>query len=248
MRARGGRHGAGWRCATLACAALFLIAAATGREAAAATEADAPASAPTPKPKKSRSSKVKKAPAAEDAKPAPKRRKLGVSPAYIVGDTNAHFINDSAPKIVPFAENSKAVEKAFAENRNEQVADAEKAARAAKSPDRWRTVLFMLHSLPDHADSEVCFWRVLSFYRLGEIERARKVREGCELPAKDSSTLNLEDARASGTPSMEDLQEAAKAAAANAAAVAAGTMSRDAGADAGLGTAPYTGPSPQRRN
>jgi hypothetical protein len=224
----------------------LLAAPARGATEAAAAIPDASAAPKTKKAKASKSKKTAPTAPAEAAKPAPKHRKVGVSPAYIVGDSSAHFINESAPKIVPFPENSKAFNKAFAENRRDQLGDAEKTARAAKSPDRWRSVLFMLHGLPEHNDSETCFWRVLSFYRLGEIERARKIREGCELPAKDSSTLNAEDARVSGTPSMEDLQ-----AAANAADVAGGPTSKDAGAGPDAGTpasAPYTGPNPQRRD
>jgi len=96
----------------------------------------------------------------------------------------------------------KAVEKAFSETRRDQLVDAEKAARDAKSPDRWRTVLFMLRGLQERSDPEACFWRVLAFYRLGEIERARAVREICDLPAKDSATLNAEDANSAGVPTM----------------------------------------------
>lgn len=245
MRAGVWTSGAGLTGAMLACASFMLLTTpARGATEAAAPTTDAPAAPESKKAKKAKSAKAKKAaPASEAAKPAPKRRKVGVNPAYIVGDSNAHFINESAPRIVPFPENEKAFTKAFAENRRDQLGDAEKTARAAKSPDRWRSVLFMLHGLPEHNDSETCFWRVLSFYRLGEIERARKIRENCDLPAKDSSTLNAEDARVSGTPSMEDLQ------AANAAAVAGGPSSKDAGADAGTpATTPYAGPSPQRRD
>jgi hypothetical protein len=227
----------------LACASFMLLTTpARGATDVAATDAT---TAPKAKAvKKGKASKPKKAPPADEAaKPAAKRRKVGVNPAYIVGDSSAHFINESAPQIVPFPENAKAYTKAFAENRRDQLVDAEKTARAAKSPDRWRSVLFMLHGLPEHNDSETCFWRVLSFYRLEELERARKIRENCDLPAKDSSTLNAEDARVSGTPSMEDVQ------AANAAAATSGASPKDAGADAGTpATSPYSGPSPQRRD
>ncbi len=245
MRVGGWKSGAGLTSATLACAA-FLFSTTPARGAAKAIAKPDSTSAIEGKPskKKGKASKSKKvAPADEAAKPAPKRRKVGVNPAYIVGDSSAHFINEAAPKIVPFPDNAKAFDKAFAEGRRDQLGDAEKTARAAKSPDRWRSVLFMLHGLPEHNDSETCFWRVLSFYRLGEIERARKIRENCELPAKDSSTLNAEDARVSGTPSMEDVQ------AANAAVAAGGPAAKDAGADAGTpATAPYAGPTPQRRD
>jgi hypothetical protein len=221
----------------IACAVFALGLASANVEAADAKAKTAkPAAKAKAKPKSK--AKGKPAPEAESTLPA-KRRHLGVSAAYIVGDTDAHFINDQAPQIQPFGEQSHVVKKAFAENRRVQIGDAEKAARAEKSPDRWRTVLFMLHDLPERGDSEVCFWRVLSFYRLGELERARKVRENCELPAKDSSTLNQEDARAAGTPSIEDVQRAA---------LAQGQTPRDAGADGPSPTSAYTGPSPQRRD
>jgi hypothetical protein len=134
---------------------------------------------------------------------AVKRRRFGANPAYIVGDSDPHLIDENAPQITPFGEDHGAVKKAFAETRREQIVDAEKAAREAKTPDRWRTVLFMLRGLPEANDPEVCFWRVLSFFRLGEVERARKLREGCEFNTKDGSTLNAEDALASGIAPTE---------------------------------------------
>jgi hypothetical protein len=149
--------------------------------------------------------KAKAAPAetatAADATAA-KRRRYGAQPILLVGDSNPHMINENAPKITAFPNDAKAVDKAFAETRRDQLVDAEKAARDEKSPDRWRTVLFMLRGLNEHSDPETCFWRVLSFYRLGEVDRARAVREGCILPAKDSSALNSEDANAAGVPAM----------------------------------------------
>jgi hypothetical protein len=176
-----------------------------------------------------------------------KRRRIGAGPAYVVGDTNAHMINESAPPLEAFPSDSTAVKKAFSETRRDQLVDAEKAARDAKTPDRWRTVLFMLRGLPERTDPEACFWRVLSFYRLGEEARARTLREACELPPKDTALLNEEDARASGVPQM-------------------GTIARDDGFGAPGGatnaktevpatpppppvaaSAPYTGPSPQRK-
>jgi hypothetical protein len=199
--------------------------------------------------KTAKTAKKKKAPPPppeSDEKPALANRRIGASPAYVVGDSGAHMINEAAPPIEAFPADSKAVKKAFSETRRDQLADAEKAARDAKSPDRWRTVLFMLRGLPERTDSEACFWRVLSFYRLGEIARARTLREGCDLPGKDSALLNQEDAAASGVPRM-------------------GTVARDDGfgppspgatnASAEVpsaptpipASAPYGGASPQRR-
>jgi len=199
---------------------------------------------PATKPTRVSKKKQKKGtPTADATAKELKHRRVNASPAYLVVDDNAHLINESAPHVAAFpAETKQAYEKAFAENRRGQLIDAEKAARAEKSPDRWRTVLFMLTGLNDNGDSEACFWRVLSFYRLGEIDRARAVRAVCDLPVKDSSALNAEDALVSRTPAMgtgahEDQFTAT-------APVAADTP--DAAPAPPPPVAPYTGPSPQR--
>jgi hypothetical protein len=140
---------------------------------------DTPTAKPAAKPGKKAARKKRKdatplTPAALK-EPAPHRR-IGASPAYVVGDTNAHFINQAAPPIEQFPSDSKAVKKAFDETRRDQLDDAEKAARDGKTPDRWRSVLFALRGLPERTDPEACFWRVLAFYRLGELARARCAR------------------------------------------------------------------------
>lgn len=175
-----------------------------------------------------------------------KRRRVGAEPAYIVGDSNPHFINERAPKIVAFPQDVKAVEKAFAETRRDQLVDAEKAARDQKSPDRWRTVLFSLRGLQDRSDPEACFWRVLAFYRLGEIDRARAVREGCELPAKDSSVLNTEDAAAAGVPAMGTVAREDQFTQAAATEPSKKEKASDKPAAPSVAAPPYTGPNPQR--
>lgn len=171
-----------------------------------------------------------------------KRRKVGAEPVYVVGDSNPHYIDENAPKISAFPQDVKAVEKAFAETRRDQLVDAEKAARDQKSPDRWRTVLFSLRGLQDRADPEACFWRVLAFYRLGELDRARAVREACDLPAKDSAALNAEDAAAAGIPAMGTVQREDQFTPASATAPAKKKEPTPPGPSA----APYTGPGPQR--
>jgi hypothetical protein len=242
----------------LACAGLFFVvgprAAAQDAATPGATTSGQPKPKKTPgnkskaaKSNKSRNGKTgkgKKVPDAEtpDAAAQAKRRRIGATPAYVIGDSDPHLINESAPPLESFPGDSKAVKKAFAETRRDQLVDAEKAARDATSPDRWRTVLFMLRGLPERTDPEACFWRVLSFYRLGEIQRARVLRENCELPPKDSAALNAEDATASGVPQM-------------------GTVAVDDGfgpppgggtkTDASMTTptpavSPYAGPGPQR--
>jgi hypothetical protein len=207
-------------------------------------------STPSAKRPSKRSSTKKKKKVAPDEAATPEagakpRRKIGASPAYVVGDSDAHLINDAAPPIVPFPNEAKAVKKAFAETRRDQLVDAEKAARDVKSPDRWRTVLFMLRGLPERTDPEACFWRVLSFYRLGEIPRARALRENCELPSKDSAVLNTEDVTASGIPEMGTV------AVDDGFGPSQGTAGAPAKAEAKpapvpVGAQPYSGPSPQR--
>jgi hypothetical protein len=190
----------------LTCAVVLILPLGHGARAADAPPV-ATASKAKGKPAKGKSAKTakkKKAAPTTDSteKPALANRRIGASAAYVVGDSDAHLINDSAPPIDAFPTEGPAVKKAFAETRRDQLADAEKSARDAKSPDRWRTVLFMLRGLPERTDPEACFWRVLSFYRLGEIPRARALRENCDLPAKDSAVLNGEDVAASGLPQM----------------------------------------------
>jgi len=43
-----------------------------------------------------------------------------------------------------------------------------------KSPDRWWTVLFHLRELDSRNDPEACFWRVVAYYRLGELARCAR--------------------------------------------------------------------------
>src|SRR6185436_6957251 len=43
-------------------------------------------------------------------------------------------------------------------------------------------------------DPEACFWRVVSYYRLGELAKARGLRAACEPPQSVQSVLDTEDA------------------------------------------------------
>src|SRR5581483_830686 len=70
------------------------------------------------------------------------------------------------------------------------------AARAPEQADRWQTVLFHLRDLDARADSEGCFWRLVSYYRLGQVERARSLRQACELTPKDAGIIEAEDEQA----------------------------------------------------
>jgi hypothetical protein len=100
------------------------------------------------------------------------------------------------PQITPFPHDQAAVAKAFAQQRRQQLADAEKAARAAQQNDRWQTVLFEIRDLDSRSDPEACFWRVVAYYRMGQLDRARTMRGTCELPASDATALEAEDAAA----------------------------------------------------
>jgi hypothetical protein len=98
--------------------------------------------------------------------------------------------------LTPFPSHAGAAKKALAQNRRDQLEDAEKAARAPEQAERWQTVLFHLRDLDARGDSEGCFWRLVSYYRLGQIERARSLRPACELAAKDAGIIEAEDEQA----------------------------------------------------
>ena len=113
-----------------------------------------------------------------------------------VGPTHG-AINENVT-LTPFPSQASATRRALAQNRRDRLADAEKAARAAAvEGDRWETVLFHLRDLDSRSDPEGCFWRLVAYYRLGQIERARQVRQTCELPSRDHAILEAEEAEAS---------------------------------------------------
>jgi hypothetical protein len=111
------------------------------------------------------------------------------------GNGSSETINENV-KLTPFPSNPDAAKKALAQNRRDQLADAEKAARSPDQADRWQTVLFHLRNLDARADAEGCFWRVVAYYRLGQIERARSLRQVCDLGGKDAALIELEDEQA----------------------------------------------------
>jgi hypothetical protein len=98
--------------------------------------------------------------------------------------------------LTPFPSHAGAAKKALSQNRRDQLDDAERAARAPEQAERWQTVLFHLRDLDARADSEGCFWRLVSYYRLGQIERARALRPNCELAPKDGASIEAEDEQA----------------------------------------------------
>jgi hypothetical protein len=98
--------------------------------------------------------------------------------------------------LTPFPSHAAAAKKALSQNRRDQLDDAERAARAPEQAERWQTVLFHLRDLDARADSEGCFWRLISYYRLGQIERARSLRPACDLAPKDGGIIEAEDEQA----------------------------------------------------
>jgi hypothetical protein len=177
-------------CAAALGAALLLLGTAPPAQAATAP------GAATPAPAKPRA--VGPAKSGSKTQRKTKRVRAPVPVKAVAGATRPHRVSDSTAKITAFPQKGEgpAVDRAFAEHRREQIADAEKAARAAKQDDRWRTVLFYIRDLDSRTDPEACFWRVVAYYRLGEIGRARSIRRGCEIPARDAATLDDEDASA----------------------------------------------------
>jgi len=104
-------------------------------------------------------------------------------------------INESI-SITPFPSQAAATRRALAQNRRDLLDDAEKAARGTAVNDRWQTVLFDLRDLDARSDPEGCFWRLVAYYRLGQVQRARGIRDKCELPPRDLAMLEAEDAQA----------------------------------------------------
>jgi len=121
-----------------------------------------------------------------------------------------HEINEDA-KVTPFPSFANHAQKALAQNRRDQLLDAEQAARGDKIVDRWWTVLFHLRELDSRNDPEACFWRVVAYYRLGELARARALRGLCEPPAAAQTLLDNEDALSSQLQPVAALPEMAAA-------------------------------------
>jgi hypothetical protein len=96
-------------------------------------------------------------------------------------------------QVTPFPSHAAAAQKALAQNRRDSLEAAERAARAEHQEDRWQTVLFNLREFDARSDAEACFWRVLAYYRLGEMARARSIRQLCTLTSKEEAALDTED-------------------------------------------------------
>ena len=134
----------------------------------------------------------KKKPAAEKSERPVKAIARTLRPGALTVNVG-HEINEDA-HVTPFPSFAGHAQKALAQNRRDQLIDAEQAARAARQSDRWMTVLFHLRELDSRNDPEACFWRVVAYYRLGELARARALRSSCEPPTAIQAVLDNEDA------------------------------------------------------
>jgi hypothetical protein len=174
-------------CSLVVCAVLLAAPIATH-----AKEGDAPAKAKsTQKSAQKKASKKKASPAAEkESRPTKLTRTL--RPGALTVNVGRE-INEDA-HVTPFPSFAGHAKKALAQNRRDQLIDAEQAARADKLSDRWWTVLFHLRELDSRNDPEACFWRVVAYYRLGELSRARALRNMCEPPPAVQTILDNEDA------------------------------------------------------
>jgi hypothetical protein len=155
-----------------------------------AAERPAPAAKPSSKTKSHRTKGQRTSGAR--AKPTASRTRPGHAARIKTAHAETPTINDSI-EITPFPSHAAAARKALAQNRRDQLDDAEKAARDPRQGDRWQTVLFHLRGFDSRSDAEACFWRVIAYYRLGQIDRARTVRQSCDLPAKDQPLVEQED-------------------------------------------------------
>jgi hypothetical protein len=143
---------------------------------------------------------------ANNAKPLATRGKGSRAARLKAGREQAHTINDNV-EITPFPSHAAAARKALSQNRRDQLDDAEKAAREPGQSDRWQTVLFHLRGFDSRADAEACFWRVVAYYRLGEIGRARTIRQSCEIAAKDLPIIEKEDVQSASLQPATALPE-----------------------------------------
>jgi hypothetical protein len=152
----------------------------------------------------------KKKPAGEKATSNPtKEAKRTLRPGALTVNVG-HEINEEA-KVTPFPSFAPHAKKALAQNRRDQLIDAEQAARASTQADRWWTVLFHLRELDSRNDPEACFWRVVAYYRLGELARARNLRNACEPPPAVQTILDNEDAMSTTLQPVAALPEMAAA-------------------------------------
>ena len=184
------------RLASLCLACAFLLSPLVAR---AAKDANGPAKT------KTAAKKANKKKPAEDNPARPAKLTRTLRPGALTVNVG-HEINEDA-KVTPFPSFAPHAKKALALNRRDSLVDAENAARADKQPDRWWTVLFHLRELDSRNDPEACFWRVVAYYRLGELAKARALRSACEPPPSVQTALDNEDALSSTLQPVAALPE-----------------------------------------
>lgn len=151
------------------------------------------AGAPAKAKSASKKASKKKAPAADKSTAHPTKAAQRTLRPGALTVAVGHEINEDS-LVTPFPSFARHAQKALAQNRRDQLIDAEQAARASRQADRWWTVLFHLRELDSRNDPEACFWRVVAYYRLGELARARALRASCEPPPSVQAVLDNEDA------------------------------------------------------
>jgi hypothetical protein len=171
----------------------------------AAKDGDAPAKTNSGQKSAQKKASKKKATPAADKTTRPTKVTRTLRPGALTVNVG-HEINEDA-HVTPFPSFAGHAKKALAQNRRDQLIDAEQAARGDKIADRWWTVLFHLRELDSRNDAEACFWRVVSYYRLGELARARALRGMCEPPAPVQAILDEEDAMSSTLQPVAALPE-----------------------------------------
>jgi hypothetical protein len=113
-----------------------------------------------------------------------------------VAAPGSHGVINESIKLTPFPSEAVATRRALAQNRRDMLDDAEKIARGPAADDRWDKVLWHLREVDARSDPEGCFWRLVAYYRMGQIQRARQLRPSCDLPPRDIALLEAEDAEA----------------------------------------------------
>jgi len=178
--------------------------------ARAAKNADAPAktkstAAASGNSAKKSGGKKKPPPAATEKSARPTKISRTLRPGALTVNVG-HEINDDA-HVTPFPSFAPHAKKALAQTRRDYLVDAEQTARASKQADRWWTVLFHLRELDSRNDPEACFWRVVAYYRLGELAKARGLRAACEAPPAVQTVLGEEDALSTALQPVAALPE-----------------------------------------
>jgi hypothetical protein len=149
---------------------------------------------------------AKKKPASKGARAGKGPRSTQPTAVDMIAAAGPHTVNENI-KVVAFPSHPDAAAKALAQTRRDRLEDAEKAARAPQQADRWNTVLFAIREIDGRADAEACFWRVIAYYRLGQVARAASIRSNCQLDKKEETALDTEYAMSANLQPVGALPE-----------------------------------------